>query len=55
MKIEYLKISTGEDVLAQIASSDNDTFVLKNPMIFAVSREGVGMMPYATHSLLSSP
>jgi hypothetical protein len=47
MKIEYLKISTGEDVLAQIESSDSSTFVLKNPMIFAISREGVGMMPYA--------
>jgi hypothetical protein len=47
MKIEYLKISTGEDILAQTESAGNDSLVLKNPMIFGISREGVGMMPFA--------
>lgn len=47
MKIEYLKLSTGEDVVAQTNSIGEDKLELKNPMVFGISREGVGMMPYA--------
>jgi hypothetical protein len=46
MKIEYLKITTGEDIITQ-AEHDGNLVHLKNPMIFGLSREGVGMMPYA--------
>lgn len=46
MKIEYFKLVTGEDVIS-MAETTGDIVILKNPMIFAISREGVGMMPFA--------
>lgn len=46
MKVEYFKVMTGEDIIAQV-EYDGDTVHLKNPMIFYLSREGAGMMPYA--------
>lgn len=47
MKIEYLKLSTGEDVIAQLSATAGDIVEVKNAMVFGISREGVGMMPYA--------
>lgn len=47
MKVEYIKIATGEDIIAQ-AEREGELVHLKNPMVFGLSRDGgIGMMPYA--------
>ena len=46
MKVEYIKLSTGEEIISQ-TESGVENLTLKNPVMLAITREGVGMMPFA--------
>jgi len=44
MNIKFLKLVTGEDVLAEM-SFENERYVLKHPVRILPTREGIGMGP----------
>lgn len=46
MKVEFIKLSSGEEIISQTEHS-GDTIALKSPVMLAITREGVGMMPFA--------
>jgi len=45
MKIKVLKLITGEEIITQVKSEDENTVVLVEPQKFIMSQEGVGSMP----------
>lgn len=46
MKTEFIKLSSGEELIAQ-TECGGEFLLLKNPVMLAITREGVGMMPFA--------
>jgi hypothetical protein len=45
MKIKVLKLVTGEEIITQLKSEDENTIVVVEPQKFIMSQEGVGSMP----------
>lgn len=45
MKIKVLKLVTGEEIITQVKSEDENTITLVEPQKFMISQEGVGSMP----------
>ena len=45
MKIKVLKLITGEEIITQLKSEDENTIVIVDPQKFIMSQEGVGSMP----------
>lgn len=45
MKIKVLKLITGEEIITQFKSEDENTIVVVEPQKFIMSQEGVGSMP----------
>jgi hypothetical protein len=45
MNIKILKLVTGEEIIAHVASEEENRFVLVEPQRFVVTEEGVGSMP----------
>lgn len=46
MKVEYIKLSTGEEIISQTEPA-GDHIILKNAVLLVMTREGTGMMPFA--------
>ena len=45
MKIKVLKLITGEEIITQFKSEDENNIVIVEPQKFIMSQEGVGSMP----------
>jgi hypothetical protein len=45
--IKFFKLVTGEDALAEIVEENELHYVLKNPMRFVPTQEGIGIAPLA--------
>lgn len=48
--IQFLKLVTGDELIAETtlpASVTDGVYTLKNPVRIAVTREGLGMMPFS--------
>jgi hypothetical protein len=45
MKIKVLKLITGEEIITQLKSEDENTVVIVEPQKFIMSQEGIGSMP----------
>ena len=45
--VKFLKLVTGEDTLAEVVEETELHYVLKNPMRFIPTEQGIGIAPFA--------
>jgi len=45
--IKLLKLTTGEEVIADVEEAESNALALKNAVRLVLSQEGVGMMPFS--------
>lgn len=48
MNVKLLRIVTGEEVLAELISEDENTVTIQNGLVVLPSANGVGFAPWAT-------
>jgi hypothetical protein len=44
--IVSLKLTSGEEVVGKLTSSENNTYVLNRPIVLAMQEKGLTMIPY---------
>tara|TARA_R100001510_G_C7528766_1_gene121097 strand:- start:232 stop:516 length:285 start_codon:yes stop_codon:yes gene_type:complete len=48
MNVKLLRIVTGEEVIAELLSEDENTITVKNGLVVIPNAQGVGFAPWAT-------
>ena len=48
INVKLLRITTGEEVIAELVSETDDTVTLKNGLVVLPTNTGVGFAPWAT-------
>tara|TARA_R100001463_G_scaffold104269_1_gene158851 strand:- start:166 stop:450 length:285 start_codon:yes stop_codon:yes gene_type:complete len=48
MNVKLLRIVTGEEVIAELLSKDENTITVKNGLVVIPNAQGVGFAPWAT-------
>lgn len=44
--IVSIKLSSGEEILGKLASTENNTYTLNKPVVLAMGQQGATMVPY---------
>ena len=48
MNVKLLRISTGEEIVAEVLEETDDTITVKNGLVCLPQQSSVGFMPWAT-------
>ena len=48
MNVKLIRVVTGEEIIAELLSEDDDTITVQNGLVVLPTNQGVGFAPWAT-------